>query len=806
MNRMQNDNEWSPEMTYEPQPRDTSDIQISPALLELTEELARNTHEVWAEQRIKDGWTWGKTRDDDARHHPDLVPYDELDESAKQYDRNTALETLKLIQAFGYVITPPGDALSTRGHGTSLSASALLQKIQQAESDASSGAETSKPELTTLLKIWDSRNADSSEWNSSPEVYRRLARRFIKLGDASRGVEVARIALSLKPTGSDKDTPAKWHDDVQLRQIQGHALTRCGHVDKAQQVLLSLYHEGAPDEETLGLLARTYKDQAFAPTVSSEEQPTILARSLELYEQAYVESDSFWTGSNVATLNRLLGKESESKRIATDIRNKCLEELTNLQRAGKIPSDTLWHLATLGEAALNLGNFEQAENYYSKVYKAAPGNFGDLITVRRHARWLLEWWRDHGNVHAVEPGVLDEWIPISKVVVFSGHMIDRPDRSTPRFPPKLTESVQKTIEKWIDDNKAFIGYSSAACGSDLLFQQAIQKRGGASHIVLPYDRKQFRKDSVEFAGDEWSTLFDEVLKNATQVTIASPQRTQGDGISYDYANQVVHGLATIRARELRSNNGQPLGLVVWNNQPGDGPGGTASIVNRWRCQEMRVNQIDLSASPGSDDGLLPIIHEPGAPEIVCPATKVSDDSTQVRAMLFGDAVNFSKLDETQVVAFMDHFMTPIAGILKKYAESNIVRNTWGDGLYLVFKQVKDAGNCALDICHYIEEQIPDGWDAHGLPEDLNIRIALHTGPVLGCDDPITERFNCTGTHVSRAARLEPKTPPGQVYASQAFAAMCAEDEVMDFHCEYVEQLNWAKSYGSFPTFVLRRAE
>ena len=97
-------------------------------------------------------------------------------------------------------------------------------------------------------------------------------------------------------------------------------------------------------------------------------------------------------------------------------------------------------------------------------------------------------------------------------------------------------------------------------------------------------------------------------------------------------------------------------------------------------------------------------------------------------MLFADAVNFSKLDETQVVAFMDHFMKQIAKILEKYVTSNIVRNTWGDGLYLVFKQVKDAEKCALDICHYVQRQIPDSWEAHGLPGDLNIRIALHTGP------------------------------------------------------------------------------
>ena len=793
-------------MTYKPQPRDTSDIQLSPEVMALREELARNAHEVWARQRMKDGWTWGEARDDAARHHPGLVPYDDLDESEKQYDRIASLETLKLIQALGYAITPPGGAPSTAGHGTSLAASSLLQKIQQAETDASSSAGNTKPELTTLLKIWSSHNDDLPEWYSDPEVYRRLARRFIKLGDAPRGGEIARAALSLKPAGADADAPAKWQDDVQLRQIKGHALTRCGHVDEAQQVLLALYHEGNPDEETLGLLARTYKDQAFAPTVSSKERPEILATSLKLYERAFDESGSFWTGCNVATLNRLIGNEAESERVASDVRITCQEDLTSLQSTGNSPSDTIWHHATLGEASLNLGDFDLAATCYRKVYEAAPRNFGDLNTARRHAGWLLEWWNDHGGMQEVEPGLLDEWMPISKVAVFSGHMIDRDDRPAPRFPAKLREAVRKTIHQWIDDNKAFIGYSSAACGSDLLFQQAIQERGGDSHIVLPYDRKQFRKDSVEFAGEEWSQLFDEVLENATQLTIASPQRTQGDGVSYDYANQVVRGLATIHARELRSNNGQPVGLVVWNNQPGDGPGGTASIVNRWRCQEMHVDQIDLSASPGSDDGLLPIIPEPSAPETVCSTTQLSDGNTQVRAMLFGDAVNFSKLDETQVVEFMKHFMEPIAEILKKYGESNIVKNTWGDGLYLVFNHAKDAGNCALDICHYIKNQIPDAWDARELPGDLNIRIALHAGPVLGCEDPITERFNCIGTHVSRAARLEPKTPPGQVYASQAFAAMCAEYEVTEFSCEYVEQLNWAKSYGSFPTFVLRRAE
>ena len=191
-------------MAYEPQPLDTSDIQLSPELLQLTEQLASNTHEVWARQRVKDGWTWGKARDDAARHHPGLVPYDELDESEKQYDRSAALETLKLIQAIGYKVAPANGESSAKGCAAAL----LLQKIQQAETDASGSAGNTKPELTALLKIRESYNAELPEWNPDPEVYRRLARRFIKLGDASRAVEIARIALSLKPTGSDKDTPA----------------------------------------------------------------------------------------------------------------------------------------------------------------------------------------------------------------------------------------------------------------------------------------------------------------------------------------------------------------------------------------------------------------------------------------------------------------------------------------------------------------------------------------------------------------------------------------------------------------------
>ena len=91
-------------MTYIPNPINTADIELSADLQELTEEMARNVHEVWSQSRIKDGWTYGPERNDAAKTHPCLVPYDELTETEKDYDRNTSQETLKLILKLGFEI------------------------------------------------------------------------------------------------------------------------------------------------------------------------------------------------------------------------------------------------------------------------------------------------------------------------------------------------------------------------------------------------------------------------------------------------------------------------------------------------------------------------------------------------------------------------------------------------------------------------------------------------------------------------------------------------------------------------------
>lgn len=92
---------------YKPAPIVTGHVTLSPEVLELTERLAEHNHDIWAQQRLSEGWTWGKKRDDDKKHHPCLVPYADLPDSEKKYDRNAALETLRAIVALGYEIQRP---------------------------------------------------------------------------------------------------------------------------------------------------------------------------------------------------------------------------------------------------------------------------------------------------------------------------------------------------------------------------------------------------------------------------------------------------------------------------------------------------------------------------------------------------------------------------------------------------------------------------------------------------------------------------------------------------------------------------
>ena len=129
-------------------------------------------------------------------------------------------------------------------------------------------------------------------------------------------------------------------------------------------------------------------------------------------------------------------------------------------------------------------------------------------------------------------------------------------------------------------------------------------------------------------------------------------------------------------------------------------------------------------------------------------------------------------------------------------------NTWGDGFFFAFNEVEHAGCFALDLRDLV---VMTDWTQFGLPEDLSIRIAVHAGPVYVTFDPVSRQSTFAGAHVVRAARIEPVTRRGEIFATEEFAALSAAEEVTGFNCDFIGTTDLPKKLGSFPAVQFNAA-
>ena len=584
------------------------------------------------------------------------------------------------------------------------------------------------------------------------------------------------------------DGLARYPGDVRLRQLLGLALARTGASRAANRILEGLAAEGQADEETLGMLARTHKD-LWARSIDHEEQAFHLREAYARYAAAHQSSGGYWTGINAATMALLLGRRDEAAALAQDVRADCL------RRQAQSPADdeAYWIAATLAEASLLLGDLDDAARRYGEAATMGTRRYGALASTRRNARLVVK-------ALGLDGTRIEALLKLPRVAVFTGHLIDAPHRAEPRFPPALESAVRDAMVERLAALDVGFGFASAACGGDLLFLEEVLARGGEAHVVLPYDRERFLTDSVAFpeTGD-WSARYRRMLGSATDVVAASADRMASGQMSYEYAFRLMDGLAGLRADALDSELVQ---IALWDGWPGDGPGGTASGVAWWQAARRHVEIIDTTSLMRR---VLPELasrsRTAASRPAPLPAGEVAGFDPQIVGVLFADARSFSRLNEEQILAFVKYFLGAVAEQVARSPHAPIVKNTWGDGLYFVFERVEDAGLFALDLCEAIEAT---DWTEHHLPADIGLRIGLHAGPAYACIDPVTGHQNFLGAHVSRAARIEPITPPGEAYASGAFAALARAAQVRGFACEYVGQMPLAKGYGTFPVYVVRR--
>ncbi len=173
----------------------------------------------------------------------------------------------------------------------------------------------------------------------------------------------------------------------------------------------------------------------------------------------------------------------------------------------------------------------------------------------------------------------------------------------------------------------------------------------------------------------------------------------------------------------------------------------------------------------------------------------------LKTMLFADIAGYSRLDEVVIPQFQRQFLELAAGLIEAAGAGPLEAKTWGDALYAVFDDAREGAEFAL---RFAEQMRKTDWAQAGMANAGQIRVALHAGPVFRCFDPVMGRDSYFGSNVTRAARIEPITPPGAVYASEAFAATLASSGTLDYAVEYVGVLPLAKGYGESRVYRLER--
>lgn len=541
--------------------------------------------------------------------------------------------------------------------------------------------------------------------------------------------------------------------------------------------------------EALSLRGRLWKD-AFQRAQGSEASK-LLALARAEYLQAHAIAHDPYPGINAASLAMLAGDRDAAVALAHDV-----------ARALPRSCDAVWDLATRAEAHLLVGDLDAAAHDYTETCARADDQAGVVASMRRQLALLSR----------VLPSAAEllPLLPVSDVVAFAGHLLDAPGRARPRFPPSLVPAVRTSLVARIAALRAPVVFSSAACGADLLFIEAALARGAEVNVVLPFARDDFVRSSVAIAGDEWVSRFDDALERAARIIMATDEQHLGDDVLYANAAQLLEGLSRLRAAQLET---VPSMLCVIDLAAPGHAIGTRGSYERWKASGERLDVVDLGAlASASDPGPPPAsdsqVHAPAAV-----STKIGSDAApgaHVRtsggrawkSLMFADVAGFSRVQDAFAPHFHERFLELGARAIARSRVPPLDAKTWGDALFAVFDSARDAADFAL---RFLDSAREGDWTATGIAGTAGIRVALHAGPVFSGFDPVMQRDDFFGASVTRAARIEPVTPTGTVYASEAFAAMLACEAHDAFSLEYIGRLALAKAYGESRIYGVDRA-
>lgn len=741
-----------------------------PDLQEILESLAARLHDVWVQQRKAEGWTWGSVYHADAKQHPCLVGYAQLPESEKEVDRRTARTSIQGLLDSGFEIFPP----KQRQADDAQYFAPLLQRLES----------TAAIPLAELRDLW--RQCKSSPVRGPAEVPLRLGERMLKQGEAILAYDVLSAGLGALEPGlgaTGNLGPLR----VRMSQLLALALAQSGASERSKGILLQLCEQGFATPETLGLLGRVYKDLA-GKEASPAGRNQCLEQSFQSYFAGFEKADAAarlqgkdsdagdasYCGINAAAVQVLRNRAAEARILAGRVKQICLDRSRQVEAGGG--RIDYWLAATLAEAALIGGNYAEAEVAYRAATALVQGNWRELCSTRRQARLLAA-------PLGLAPGLVERLFPIISIAVFAAPAMARlaADGAMSEW-----EHRQKAeLKQRLAEAGVVCGYASALSPADLLFVETMLETEREINVVLPGPRQVCRR--VFEASPAWAARFDRLLSQVRLVTEDTQPSCLDETVNRAFARLRALGAGRLRAQRL------DVPVHVWAMADArslaarhDAPPVVPSFASLACPYETIQEQPGLSlAGPArSPDGALPGEHH------------------AIRAMLFGDVKGYSKLSDVELLRFARVFMQRVADVLGRHSARILSRRTAGDGLFLVFADLEAASAVALELRAMVANA---RWDECGLPPNLGIRISLDAGPVYAFADPVTQHAEVCGAYVNRAARIEPITPPNEVYASEAFASLSVAAGGTAFRFDYVGQTELPKGFGLTPLYCVNQA-
>jgi hypothetical protein len=355
-----------------------------------------------------------------------------------------------------------------------------------------------------------------------------------------------------------------YDNSLRFKQLYALALSKSGVPQAAADFFAPVYEQNQSDPESSGILGGIYKE-LFKQNQDSKF--AILSR--DTYAKNFDQTKNHYTGINAATMSAIAGKMQKGREIASEVIALLKED-----------TQDYWEIATLAEANLLVKNRAKAIDLYFKAKQIAGTDWGKINSVYNQL-WLM-------NHYVPVPSEVIKVFGPPEVVAFVGHMIDHPSRTKPRFPDSIENEIKNEIAYALKSTNARIGYSSLACGADILFAEAMLDLGGEVNLFLPFDKDDFIATSVQFAGNNWIERFENILNNRN-INYLTTEKYEGNDGLFALQSKVIFGASILRSQLLHAKVN--LLTVLSEVDLKSLTGGTRDTVNLWPIKD-RIHNIN----------------------------------------------------------------------------------------------------------------------------------------------------------------------------------------------------------------------